>query len=242
LSLGQSAARRPSARPLSVSALALCGLFNAPVAAQAKPLVVSVTVARSWVGTIYRGPLVVVVVSGATYRQGAVGLDGFTLIGGRIQVRPETWPLGVYASAGFGTATVHANGRDATGSARYQTEADAFWLALGAFRSVAVKPSLPAVELGAGVTAFRLQLPTLSQFTFQGPLVRDYLSPGIEVTVGLRYPARPSRLQVELRSTFAVVYHDTENLDGNVATGPLTGPNHRWGPTATLGAGIRVAL
>jgi hypothetical protein len=227
---------------VSFSFLALCGLLKAPLAAQVKPVVVSVTVARSWVGAIYRGPLVVVVVSGATYRHGAVGLDGFTLIGGRVEVRPQTWALGVYVSAGFGTARVHANGSDATGSARYQTDADAFWLAFGAFQSVVVRPSLPALELGAGVTAFRLQLPALSQFTFQGPLVRDYLSPGLEATVGLRYPARRSRFQVELRSTFAVVYHDTENLDGNSPTGALTGPNHRWGPTATLGAGIRVAL
>jgi hypothetical protein len=232
-----------------IAFLLLCLMTGQPIgahaAAQARSVTLSVSIARSWVGAVYRGPLFVPSpLAVSPYRRGAVGLDGFTVLSGRVEIRPAAWPIGIYAHAGFGTARFHANGSDTFGRVHYETDTDALWLGAGLGRSVRLKRGLPVLELGAGVTAFRFRLPppSTSPFIVLGPPVRDYLSPGLEWTLGLRYPAHPTRVQVEVRTTLNVLYHDTEGMDGNLFPGGLTGPDHRWAPTATLGGGVRLRL
>jgi hypothetical protein len=211
--------------------------------AQTRPVSVTPGLAQGNLGRIYEGVLSIPQLG--SYLDGGVTLARPTLATARISIRPPSWPVAFHGSAAFGEAEFRVRGTPSAGRfARFAplnvaVPARVWMLALGISRITTFGPHLPQLEAGLGSVVTWFEADGSSAW---GQALGTFRSPGLEGTVAVQYPGPRHRVGLEVRSTWAVLKHDTYRLNNGTQTTGQRSPASQWASNVFLGIGARIRL
>lgn len=225
----------------------------APTAGAQRPTILVVPeLTHGWGHEMYRDLLRST--NGDIYDDGWLDLAGTTRVGIRLETVSPSGAWGAVASIAVGDAELRSGGDGPTSSFRRVHDAETLVLGIGVFRrftpgvhAPGLRPLGIQVELAA--VALRISAPAEPPVFGQqppqlpGPLIRDFLSPGVQFGVGLTQPVA-RRLAVRLRGAYGVVRHDTEGLDGGIVRPGESGEERRarWVTGGEFGFGVELRL
>ncbi len=239
-----------------VVSVALVGVGPPAIAGAQRPSLRLVPeLSSGWGQTIYSD---LIATPAGVYEEGRVELEKITRPGLRLEVASPSGVWAAHTSFAFGQARLVSEGRTREiASFRSELEAETAVITLGVSRRLTARlraPRLRQLDVRADASVMMLHIdapadPPPRPFP-AGPLlplpnlmVREYLSPGVQLGLGLVQPI-VSRVSIRIRGAYGVVRHDTERLDGGYRTYEDSGESRRarWARGSEVGLGIEVRL